>query len=281
MSVLSLLPTDSPRLVKSGSGPCVINFLSLVTLKTLTYPQPPTNLTTSDGISSQLDSCQSVSTFAIGRYQLEIPYCLYDVILGMRVGEVQLVPLSFCEKLGCLQLKKDLPTHCYTAVQLISFERHEGLHQMSPCQLLEEASRQKSIGNELFREQVRGSAAYHYTMCIKLCVVANSLEPSALELKKLSILNMSACWLHFGSFERAAAATQLVISLDPSNEKALFRQAVALRHLHELERAMEIIKSVLKLNPNNSEAAEELNTIRIRQKEKSKEEHEKFSKLFT
>ena len=280
-SIQSLLPLDTPHTVRSGTGSCVMNFLSQVTLKTLTYPHPPTDLITSDSMCSQLDSCESVSSLAIGRHQLAIPYCLYNVILGMREGEVQLIPLSFSQKLNCLQLKTDLPTHCYTAVRLISFVRYEGLHKMSVVELLEEASRQRSIGNEFFRAQLRGNAAYHYSMSIRLCVLSNCREPPALQLKRLSTLNLSACWLHFGSFQRTVAATQQVISLEPSNEKALFRQAVALRELQELERAMKIIKSVLELNPNNSEAVQELSIIRIRLKENSKKEREKFSKLFS
>ena len=280
MSIKSLLPSDTPQVVRSGTGSCVMNFLSQVALKILTYLHLPTNLITSDTICSELDSCESVS-IVIGRHQLTIPYCLYDVILGMREGEVRLIPLSFCEKLSCLQLKTAQPTHSYTAVQLISFKRYEALHKMSPSGLLEEARRQKSIGNEFFRALVRGNAAYHYSMSVRLCVLSDSQEQSALQLKKLSILNLSACWLQFSSFERAIATTQQVINLEPGNEKALFRQAVALRQLQELERAMNIINKVLELNPCNSEAIQELNIIRIKQKENSKKELEKYSKLFS
>lgn len=281
MSTQPLFLSDTPQTLRQGTGGCVTNLLSHVELRTVTYPHPPPDLLiTSDTVCSHLESCAPIQ-ITMGRQQSAIPYCLYDVILKMRVGEIALIPLSFSDKLECVHLRTTQLPHSYTAVQLVSFKRHEGLHAMSASELLEEAGRQKLSGNELFRTKLRSDAAYHYSMAVKLCVLANSQEISAIQLKKVCILNLSACWLQFGQFERAVDATQKVIEIEPNNEKALYRQAVALRQLNELDRALCNINKLLAFNPNNREVVEEFELIRVRQKESFKKEHEKYSKLFS
>ena len=281
MSTQSLFLSDTPQILRQGIGGCVTNFLSHVELSTVTYPHPPPDpLITSDTICTYLETCAPIQ-ITIGRQQSVIPYCLYEIILKMRAGEITLIPLSFSDKFECVHLSSTQLPHSYTAVQLVSFKRHESLHVMSTSELLEEAGRQKLSGNELFRTKLRSHAAYHYSMAIKLCILANSQEESAIQLKKICILNLSACWLQFGQFEKAIDATQKVIELEPNNEKALYRQAVALEQLDKLDRALCNINKLLLLNPNNREVIEEFELIRLKQKECSRKEREKYSKLFS
>ena len=281
MSTQPLFLSDTPQILRQGTGGCVTNFLSHIELRTVNYPHPhPDQLITSDTICTQLETCVPIQ-ITIGRQQSVIPYCLYEVILKMQAGEIALIPLSFNEKLECVHLRTTQLPHSYTAVQIVSFKRHDGLHAMSTGELLEEAGRQKLSGNEFFRTKLRCNAAYHYSMAVKLCILANTQQVSAIQLKKICILNLSACWLQFGQFERAVDATQKVIEIEPNNEKALYRQVIALKQLDQLDRALYNINKLLASNPNNKEVIEEFELICARQKECFKKEREKYSKLFS
>ncbi|KAI6650616.1 hypothetical protein LOD99_7666 [Oopsacas minuta] len=281
MSTQSIFLSDTPQIIRPGTGGSVRNFLSQVELRILTIPHPHPHLyITPDTICTQIESTRTIS-ITIGRHESEIPYCLYDVILNMRAGEVLLLPLSFSGKLGCKHLETRSLTHSHTAVQIVSFKRYESLHTLSAGELLDEAERQKLSGNDLFKMESRGYATYHYSMAVKLCILANSHEDSAILLKKICISNLSACWLHFGNFERTVETTQKVLEIEPTNEKALYRQAVALKQLNEFDRALVNIKKILSFNSNNREAIQEMTLIRNRQKECLKKEREKYSKLFS
>ena len=284
MSHQSLFPSEAPRVLTPGQGPCVLNFLSQVELQILSIPHPPPQpLTSLDLLCEELDASEH-HTITLGRHQVTAPYCLYEAILSMREGERRLIPLTFNEKLDSMQVfnpvKTQRTTHSYIALHLVSFIRAVGLHEMTADDLLDEASKQKSIGNEFFLAQNRTNAAYHYSTAAMLCVLANTQEQSD-RLKGICLLNLAACWLHFREFERAKDATQKMLNSDPSNEKALYRQGVALSGLGDWEAAAARLTRVVEINPRNQEAVQELKSVRVQCKDIQKKEREKYSKLFS
>lgn len=82
-----------------------------------------------------------------------------------------------------------------------------------------------------------------------------------MDLKIKTYNNLAQSQLKLEAWDSALASVKLVLKLDPNNEKALFRKAMALKEKGEVELAIGTLKRVTRLYKENKLALSELQRL--------------------
>ncbi|KAL4222400.1 Sperm associated antigen 1 [Mactra antiquata] len=120
------------------------------------------------------------------------------------------------------------------------------------------ANREKDKGNEAFRSNDFKEAITYYSRSI-------SLQPTA-----ASYNNRALAYLKTKDWHGAVSDTNIVLSMEPQNLKALLRRGTAYKGLNQFDRAQADIELVLSKESNNKKAQELLEEIEAGRKEKKK-----------
>ncbi|XP_074301441.1 uncharacterized protein LOC141632829 [Silene latifolia] len=125
----------------------------------------------------------------------------------------------------------------------------------------------KELGNNLFRQNQFGQAGGCYdTACRLLCSsLKDNFEFDLNTIISLAVslcLNLAACANKLQGFEEALIYCSLVLNFFPSNAKALFRKAVALKKLNRFPEAHTALEEARLAEPLNKEIIRELEVVR-------------------
>lgn len=278
------LDIDGSTILHNGEGLLTPNLLTPVDIKYTSINREELLLLSLADLVSRVKLCQQ-QTVVLGRNQLAVPYCLYDVILTMKRHEVRLIPLTLNSKMKLLLVNKSeiSNSHMSGLIEVCSFNRMEDLPNWEPSAKIKEAEIQKSIGNSCFRSQLIAESVYHYSLATKLCILSDltSTDNTVLKLKLTNLLNLSACWLRFEKYNYVIELCRKVLSHESNNEKALYRQAVALSGLNEFESAITSLNKLIELNPTNTEVVTQLKKVELMKREYYKTESIKYCSLFS
>lgn len=85
-----------------------------------------------------------------------------------------------------------------------------------------------------------------------------------MELRIKTYNNLAQSQLKLEAWDSALASAKLVLKLDPNNEKALFRKAMALKEKGEVELAIGALKRVTRLYKENKLALIELQRLQAK-----------------
>ena len=88
------------------------------------------------------------------------------------------------------------------------------------------------------------------------------LSGSALELRRLALLNEAACMLQLSQFKQVKELCDQVLREEPEQVKALFRRAKALMALKEHQAALEDLRRLRDLEPKDVAAQKLLREAR-------------------
>ncbi|XP_049776558.1 peptidyl-prolyl cis-trans isomerase FKBP35-like [Schistocerca cancellata] len=129
----------------------------------------------------------------------------------------------------------------------------------------------KEQGVKLFRAGRIIDSFIKFSKAFKIIVTIGSLESLSrkspldkdiLSLRVNLLNNMASCQLHQKNFHYVIVLCQKVLKIDENNVKALYRNAVACKELHNYETAEDNLKAVLKIEPNNTAAKGRLQEVR-------------------
>ncbi|XP_018014269.1 peptidyl-prolyl cis-trans isomerase D [Hyalella azteca] len=174
--------------------------------------------------------------------------------------------------------------------------------------LLEMLNKIKSSGNHFFKNQDYPEAIFKYRKCLCYMEHVEGLsstpslppfskeppeprpEPRALpseeeqlELQSLRVsclLNRALCFTKSGKTHAAVLDCDQVLSLDPSNAKALFRRGQALHLCKDFSSARESLEQARKIVPNDKAIVMELSAVNAKIKAAKDKEKAAYAKMF-
>lgn len=150
----------------------------------------------------------------------------------------------------------------------------------------------KAIGNDLFKKGDCTKALRKYKKATKYLQHVEEPEsekedetPSAIdtELRKIVIslyLNSAACKLKINESQSAYEDCQEVLNLEPSNVKAMYRQAQACSEMKEYDNAKNILTKALEIDAENKAVIGELSKVKKLIADKKQKEKAMFAKMF-
>lgn len=148
---------------------------------------------------------------------------------------------------------------------------------------LEQATKLKEKGNEMFKEGEYGAAGKEYLEAMQiLWTTADELgkrlrggelkSEEAVMLSRIQVdldilrvsllLNQALIGLKLGDFPAVVTHCSQILSFQPTNVKALFRRGVARARLNKIDEAKEDLERAVTLDPTNVEARKELIALR-------------------
>ncbi|KAH9615686.1 hypothetical protein KSS87_016565 [Heliosperma pusillum] len=108
-------------------------------------------------------------------------------------------------------------------------------------------------------------AYFHYKIPLKFLLLMGPLAicdaPSATSLALSLFLNLAAYDLKVSDYEQVCWYCNLILYVEPSNIKALYRRGLALKHLNLLPKAVADFECALKFNPTNKSIFRELQVV--------------------
>lgn len=124
----------------------------------------------------------------------------------------------------------------------------------------------KETGNAFFKQKRWQDAIMSYEAAIESILITEKC--SAGEGKELLVAlhaNLAQCHLNLEDYRRAIASASVCLKLDSTNQKALFRRAVAHEHLGEAEQALVDLDAILKIDPTHDQAKTAHTQLIVRQ----------------
>lgn len=216
-----------------------------------------------DGQGNPLLQDRMISFPAASGYHCE---ALDEAVLLMKKGEVAEIRCTcpVCDKeLGLLT---DGRGEVMLGLYLIDFEHDVGLDEYGLARLAHCIQR-KDAGTVFFKKELWMTALKRYSYVAQVLSPLEYFEDAdvrarATEQKRICYLNAAQCWLKMGSWRDAADLCKTVLEEDPSNLKALYRRAQALRELAQYREAEEHLTRLLESDAENREAQKLLALVR-------------------
>ncbi|KAG8453877.1 hypothetical protein GDO86_000485 [Hymenochirus boettgeri] len=143
----------------------------------------------------------------------------------------------------------------------------------------------KNIGNNFFKSQNWEMATKKYNKALRYVESCRDVtgDDNISKLNPIAVscnLNIAACKLKLSDYRAAIESCQEALEIDPSNTKALYRQAQAWQGLKDYDQALGDLKKAHELTPNDKAISNEI--LRVKQKIKEQKEKEKavYAKMF-
>ncbi|KAA8495813.1 Peptidyl-prolyl cis-trans isomerase FKBP62 [Porphyridium purpureum] len=218
----------------------------------------------------------------------ELPDALESTILTMKKGERALV--SIAPEHGykvCAALKPEnvsLDDALEIEVTLHSFEPAKQTWSMTFEEKLSEMKVKKQRGNELFAEGRYGLAIKLYERTASYLAYSTSeLQPNMqVEVNLLLVqtnVNLAICHEKQNDFESALKFCRKALAIDPSNIKALFREATALIELEDYFAAENVLNHGLAIEPENAALLLKKKQLHQRQKQHDARDKKVFKNM--
>ena len=150
-------------------------------------------------------------------------------VLEMKKGERATVTVAAPALAADAQLGlKDVAADTVVlTVELMEFEKSKSRFSMTEDEMASFSSARKELGTQLFKAGRVALALQRYKKVAELCSNSDSMQKKANKmkakgLKRVSELNMAACYFHLKDYDEAKKACVLVHRDEKSNVKALF-----------------------------------------------------------
>ena len=135
------------------------------------------------------------------------------------------------------------------------------IYDLTPTENLACCALYKRQGNLYYREGQFSRAVDRYARALtyyEYCFPKTDAGTAALERVRLTcLLNTAACDLKMARWSEAVSHATQALTIDPESVKALFRRAVAERHLGDFEAAAEDLAAAIALDPDDLTLARE------------------------
>ncbi|VFQ75155.1 unnamed protein product [Cuscuta campestris] len=207
----------------------------------------------------------------------------------MKKGEHAIVTVKPEYGFGSNAVKCDLTTvpPCSTLiyeVEMLEFTREKDPWEMSIHERIEIASRKKEGGNALFKLGKYQRALKTYAKAVDYVSEGSPFEVDDQKLiKSLQVscwLNGAACSLKLDNFQEAIKQCSMVLNIEPSNVKALYRRAQAYMKTNDLHLAELDIKKSLEIDPENREVKLLQKNLKQLQVESNKRDANLYTTMF-
>jgi len=156
--------------------------------------------------------------------------------------------------------------------------------ELSPQEKLKKGNTEKEQGNDFFKKGDLTAALRHYHIALSYANGLYGLPPQEekvlKELKSSTYNNMAVVHLKQGKNDRALADLKLVLELDDSNLKALFRRGKLWLTIGDVDKARADLDKAKELDPNNKEIKQELLLLEKKEKEQAAKAKSMYSKMF-
>eukprot|EP00186_Timspurckia_oligopyrenoides_P001342 CAMPEP_0182452450 /NCGR_PEP_ID=MMETSP1172-20130603/44251_1 /TAXON_ID=708627 /ORGANISM="Timspurckia oligopyrenoides, Strain CCMP3278" /LENGTH=545 /DNA_ID=CAMNT_0024650283 /DNA_START=133 /DNA_END=1770 /DNA_ORIENTATION=+ len=241
---------------------------------------------------TQKQMFDSYENRTIGLYDGDLLDALEDTILTMKRGERALVSVDSAHGFVTCKSIKPLAVEESDALEfeleLVSFQRAKETWSMSFEEKIEVLKQRKTKGNELFKASRPKLAMKSYERAIGFFEYSTS-ELSPEMRKEVNVLlvqchlNMAACYeqLGDGSVDKVLHHCGKALDLEPSNVKALYRQAGALMKSEEYIKAEACLKHALEVSPGNAAVTARLKQNREKQKAQDARDKRMFKTMFS
>nr|CCA14206.1 peptidylprolyl cistrans isomerase putative [Albugo laibachii Nc14] len=171
-------------------------------------------------------------------------------------------------------------------VELLGFaEKKKESWEMSTAEKMEECTKLKAEGTELFKTQKYAEAAAKYeegaSYLDDLYDAEEEDQAKMKEIQTICYVNASMCHLKLENYTEAAAVSSKAIKNDKNNIKALYRRGLARMHLNDLDRAKEDLLTAGKLDPTSRDIRRALETLKEKLKELKTKEKAIFGGIFS
>lgn len=145
-------------------------------------------------------------------------------------------------------------------VELIDFyPKKKELYEYTDEEKMEEASKYKQEGTELFKAKDFGGALAKYEEACKMFDESSlSIIDGAQALVTACKLNSAQCCINLNAYSHGIECCNTVLESDPSNIKGLYRRGVCRNHTGNPEGAISDLNEVLRLDTDNAAAKVEL-----------------------
>ncbi|PFX15843.1 Peptidyl-prolyl cis-trans isomerase FKBP62 [Stylophora pistillata] len=211
----------------------------------------------------------------IGEGDSEVSETLDKCLECMHAQEICLIPFDnedLCQELGIVY-ERDLKCE----IELLSFSKAKEPWETIPEDKMSLAKHHKEKGTDCFKSGNWTSAARRYSQALKqLILIEDKLserKEDQEQLRATCLLNLSACQGKLGQYDFVALNCTKVLSLWPTNVKALFRRGQAFVILNEFEKAREDLEKALTYDPSNRAVKDQLRIL----KQKEQKHDEKLS----
>jgi len=139
------------------------------------------------------------------------------------------------------------------------------------------------LGNGLFKGGQYAEAAAKYKKAQRYLEAPDATDEEREEILKARVSclsNSAACNLKTGAFRAAIADTEGVLTLEPTNTKAMFRQGSAYIGVSEFDSAMAVLEKAAGLEPEDKAIANELKKAKHGEAQRKKKEKAQYAKMF-
>nr|GMD89177.1 peptidyl-prolyl cis-trans isomerase FKBP62-like isoform X1 [Ipomoea batatas] len=210
-------------------------------------------------------------------------------VTTMKKGELAIVTVKPDYGFGSDEVKCDFATvpPCSTIVfevEMLDFKREKAPWEISSHERIEVASRKKEEGNALFKIGKYQRALKKYDKAVDFVSEDGPFgDDDQNMVKSLRVscwLNGAACCLKLDDFEGAIKQSSMVLSIEWSNVKALYRRAQAYMKTNDLHLAELDIKRSLEIDPQNREVKLMQKNLKQLQVESNKRDANLYTTMF-
>ncbi|XP_031118608.1 peptidyl-prolyl cis-trans isomerase FKBP62-like isoform X2 [Ipomoea triloba] len=210
-------------------------------------------------------------------------------VTTMKKGELAIVTVKPDYGFGSDEVKCDFATvppfsTIVFEVEMLDFKREKAPWEISSHERIEVASRKKEEGNALFKIGKYQRALKRYDKAVDFVSEDGPFgDDDQNMIKSLRVscwLNGAACCLKLDDFEGAIKQCSMVLSIEWSNVKALYRRAQAYMKTNDLHLAELDIKRSLEIDPQNREVKLMQKNLKQLQVESNKRDANLYTTMF-
>eukprot|EP00051_Salpingoeca_urceolata_P032770 m.17315 g.17315 ORF g.17315 m.17315 type:complete len:483 (-) comp5436_c0_seq1:159-1607(-) len=171
-------------------------------------------------------------------------------------------------------------------VKLVAFENEPSAWEFKDAEgKIAQLTAKKLLGNELFKAGDYTRAIRRYEKALKYVESDTTFTPEekeAAQKQKISVwLNRAQCKLKLRLLRDAIADCDLVLEVDPTNVKGLFRKATAFSDIGEFDEAITFFNKTLEADPSNKAASNGLKIAKHKASQALAKEKQFYKGMFT
>ncbi|XP_041651108.1 FKBP prolyl isomerase 16 [Cheilinus undulatus] len=212
--------------------------------------------------------------FVIG--EGDVNQALEECVMSMQKGEIALLLADSQYAYGLLGREPDIPAWAplLYQLQLLDIREKPDPFSLPVADRIRIGNQKRERGNFHFQREEYSLAARAYCMALDVLTTQSrdgsdigvkSEEEEVKDYRVKCLNNLATAQLKLEQYDDALCSSRDVLTLEPSNVKALFRAGKLLSDRGEYKEAMEVLKKALKLEPTTKAIHAELSKLVKRQ----------------